>query len=75
LTNVKLEIKELSLSEIVQLDFYSEIIIDYQYLYGLLTTVYHWNNAKVGSLYFCKRNPVDHYYIDAYRFLNFFTIA
>lgn len=69
MTNVKLEIKDLSLSEIVKLDFYSEIILDYQYLDGLLTTIYHWNNAKAGSVYFCKRNPVDYYYIDANRFL------
>ena len=48
MTNVKLETKDLSLSEIVKLDFYSEIILDYQYLDGLLTTIYRWNNAKEG---------------------------
>ena len=30
---------------------YSSISIDYRYLFGLLTGVYHWNNAEVGSLY------------------------
>ena len=69
------EITELNLLEEVRFDYYSEIIIDYRYLFGLLTTVYHWNNAEVGSLYFSKRKPVDNFNNQAYRFLNFFSIA
>lgn len=32
-----------------------EIIIDPRYLFGLLTYVYHWNNAEIGSQYFTRR--------------------
>jgi UDP-MurNAc hydroxylase len=35
----------------------SEIIIDPRYLFGLLTNVYHWNNAEVGSQYYTRRIP------------------
>jgi UDP-MurNAc hydroxylase len=35
----------------------SEIYIDPRYLFGLLTGVYHWNNAEVGSQYFTRRYP------------------
>ncbi len=69
------EIIELNVREEVEYDFYSDIIIDYRYLFGLITTVYHWNNAEVGSLYFTKRYPVDYYNRSAYDFLNFFSIA
>ena len=69
------EITELNLREEIRFDYYSEIIIDYRYLFGLLTTVYHWNNAEVGSLYFSKRKPVENFNIEAYSFLNFFSIA
>ena len=69
------EITELNLREEIRLDYYSEIIIDYRYLFGLLTTVYHWNNAEIGSLYLCKRNPVDFFNRQAYLFLNFFSIS
>jgi UDP-MurNAc hydroxylase len=51
----------------------SIIKIDERYLFGLLTHVYHWNNAEVGSQFFVKRvpninNP------KAQNFLNFLTI-
>ena len=69
------EIKELNIGQEMKYNFYSEIIIDYRYLFGLLTTIYHWNNAEIGSLYFTKRYPVDNYNSDAYNFLNFFSIA
>jgi len=69
------EITELDVREEVKYDFYSEIIIDFRFLFGLLTTVYHWNNAEVGSLYFVKRYPVDNFNSSAYGFLNFFSIA
>jgi UDP-MurNAc hydroxylase len=35
----------------------SEIYIDPRYLFGLLTHVYHWNNAEVGSQYETRRFP------------------
>ena len=33
----------------------SEITIDPRYLYGLITMIFHWNNAEVGSHYMVKR--------------------
>lgn len=35
----------------------SEISIDPRYLFGLLTNIYHWNNAEVGSQYNTRRFP------------------
>lgn len=35
----------------------SEIFVDPRYLFGLLTHVYHWNNAEVGSQYNTRRIP------------------
>ncbi len=35
----------------------SEILIDPRYLFGLLTHIYHWNNAEVGSQYLTRRHP------------------
>jgi len=35
----------------------SEIFIDPRYLFGLLTNIYHWNNAEVGSQYDTRRTP------------------
>ncbi|MGC1304292.1 MAG: MBL fold metallo-hydrolase [Caulobacteraceae bacterium] len=35
----------------------SRIEIDPRYLFGLLTHVYHWNNAEVGSGYQTRRHP------------------
>tara|TARA_B100001250_G_scaffold2042_1_gene1801 strand:- start:2604 stop:3890 length:1287 start_codon:yes stop_codon:yes gene_type:complete len=51
----------------------SEIIIDKRYLFGLMTLVYHWNNAEVGSQYMVRRIPQE-YNPAAQNFLNFFTI-
>jgi UDP-MurNAc hydroxylase len=36
---------------------HSQILIDARYLFGLLTNVYHWNNAEVGSQYNTRRLP------------------
>ena len=69
------KITELNLQEEIELDFYSEIFIDYRYLFGLLTTVYHWNNAEVGSLYYTRRHPLDNFMPSAQSYLNFFSIA
>jgi UDP-MurNAc hydroxylase len=35
----------------------SEIFIDPRYLFGLITNIYHWNNAEVGSQYDTRRTP------------------
>ena len=35
----------------------SEIEIDPRYLFGLLTNIYHWNSAEVGSQYNTRRTP------------------
>lgn len=35
----------------------SEIYVDLRLLFGLLTTVFHWNNADIGSLYQVRRHP------------------
>ena len=34
-----------------------EIYIDPRYLFGLLTRLYNWSNASIGSQYFCSRKP------------------
>jgi UDP-MurNAc hydroxylase len=35
----------------------SEIFIDPRYLFGLLTKIYHWDNAEVGSQFDTRRTP------------------
>jgi UDP-MurNAc hydroxylase len=51
----------------------SEIEIDPRYLFGLLTHVYHWNNAKVGSQYNTRRTP-NVLNRSAQSFLNYLTL-
>jgi len=51
----------------------SLIEIDYRYLFGLITGVYHWNNAEVGSQYNTTRVP-DKFDRSVQRFLNFFVV-
>ncbi len=51
----------------------SEIIIDPRYLFGLLTNIYHWNNAEVGSQYNTRRTP-NSYNRKAQAFLNYLAI-
>lgn len=51
----------------------SEIEMDYRYLFGLMTGVFHWNNAEVGSQFFTSRVP-DIFDRDAQSFLNFFHL-
>lgn len=51
----------------------SEIIIDIRYLFGLITHIYHWNNAEVGSQFYTTRVP-NIFNRKAQNFLNFFTI-
>ena len=49
----------------------SEIEIDYRLLFGCLTSVYHWNNANVGSLFKVKRRPRNYFNRKSSQFLNF----
>ena len=51
----------------------SEIFIDPRHLFGLLTNVYHWNNAEVGSQYETRRTP-NVLNRKAQTFLNYLTI-
>lgn len=51
----------------------SEITIDPRYLFGLLTGVYHWNNAEVGSQYETRRYP-NTLNRNAQNFLNYLSI-
>jgi UDP-MurNAc hydroxylase len=50
-----------------------EITIDDRYLFGLLTRLYHWDNAQIGSQYFSRRVP-DTYRKDVYAFLDMFQV-
>ena len=51
----------------------SEISIDYRYLFGLLTHLFHWNNAEVGSQFQTRRIP-DVFSRPAQQFLNFLGV-
>ena len=51
----------------------SEVAIDYRYLFGLLTGVFHWNNAESGSHLQVRRTP-NIFSRDAQNFLNFLTV-
>ena len=51
----------------------SIIKIDERYLFGLLTHIYHWNNAEVGSQFIVRRLPNKNN-PQAQNFLNFLTI-
>jgi UDP-MurNAc hydroxylase len=50
-----------------------EIFIDPRYLFGLLSRMYHWNNALIGSHYRCKRVP-DVFRRDAFDFLDYLQV-
>jgi UDP-MurNAc hydroxylase len=50
-----------------------EIFIDPRYLFGLLTRLYHWNNAEIGSQYFCRRVP-DVFKREVHAFLNYLQV-
>jgi UDP-MurNAc hydroxylase len=51
----------------------SEITVDPRYLFGLLTCVFHWNNAEIGSQYRTRREPDEHDR-DTQSFLSFFHV-
>jgi len=61
----------MQLNEEITLENFSEIIIDYRYFYGLLTSIYHWNNAEVGSMYLTRRVPLDNFNESVQNYLNF----
>ncbi len=50
-----------------------EISIDQRYLFGLLTRLYHWNNAEIGSQYASRRVP-ETYRPEVYAFLNMLQV-
>lgn len=50
----------------------SEIYMDVRYLFGLMSQVYHWNNAEVGSQFMNRRFP-NVFDRSVQRFLNYFT--
>jgi len=52
---------------------HSEIRVDPRYLFGLLTHIYHWNSAEVGSQYETRRSP-DILNRAAQAFLNFLAV-
>ncbi len=56
-----------------QLNPRSEVTVDQRYLFGLVTGVFHWNNAEVGSQFFVNRVP-DIFKPSAQSFLNFFHL-
>ena len=68
-------ITQIQLDDEIRHSEFSEIRMDYRYLYGLLTTVYHWNNAEVGSHYFVNRYPLNNFKRSVQSYLNFFTLA
>jgi len=51
----------------------AEIQIDPRYLFGLLTRLYHWNNAAIGSHYHTNRVP-DIFIRDVYDYLDMLQV-
>jgi len=51
----------------------SEITVDLRYMFGLMTGVFHWDNAAVGSHLHVRRHP-DVFDRSVERFLNFFCV-
>lgn len=61
--------KGISSGEVETFSPRSSITIDYRYLFGLITMIYHWNNAEIGSHYMVERSP-DVFDRDVQAFLN-----
>tara|TARA_B100001989_G_scaffold32019_1_gene19050 strand:- start:29913 stop:31193 length:1281 start_codon:yes stop_codon:yes gene_type:complete len=55
-------------------DSHTKLLLDYRLFYGLMTGVYHWNNAEVGSLITWRRSPKSYYLPEVRKFLNFLTV-
>jgi hypothetical protein len=66
---------EIKIDQGIDYEKYSEITIDYRYFYGLLSTIYHWDNARIGSHFFTNRVPLDSHHPSFDRYLNFFSIC
>jgi hypothetical protein len=62
-----------TINDVSALEPRCEIFIDDRYLFGLLTRLYHWNNAEIGSQYLTKRVP-DVYNREVFSFLNKFHV-
>ena len=60
-------------SDVSQLSPRSEIQVSPHYLFGLLTCLFHWNNAEIGSQYRTRRVP-DAHDRDVQAYLNFFHV-
>ena len=58
----------------LQSDSHTKLLLDYRLFYGLMTGVYHWNNAEVGSLITWRRSPKSYYLPEVRKFLNFLTV-
>jgi UDP-MurNAc hydroxylase len=67
------QFQPLMLDEVANVSPRSELRIDLRYLFGLLTFVYHWNNAEIGSQYQTRRFP-EEYRAEVQGFLNFFHV-
>lgn len=50
-----------------------EIFVDRRHLFGMLTRLYHWNNASIGSLYRYRRVP-NVFRRDVFTFLDFLQV-
>ena len=53
---------------------HTRLQIDYRLFFGLMTGIYHWNNAEVGSLISWRRVPKSYYLPEVRKFLNFLTV-
>lgn len=69
------ELSEISKNYKCEKSAYSEILIDYRLFFGLLTGLYHWNNADVGSLFMTRRFPYGNFNRSTQSFLNFFSVV
>jgi hypothetical protein len=57
-------------TDVAELEPRCELYLDERYLFGLLSRLYHWNNAEIGSHLRARRVP-DRYRRDAYAFLHY----
>jgi UDP-MurNAc hydroxylase len=67
------KVTKLESEEEIRLNYFSEIIIDYRLLFGLLTSLYHWNNIEASSSFNTRRHPVGNYQKPVHNYLNFFV--
>ena len=60
-------------SDVSELKPRLELTLDERYLFGLLTRLYHWSNARIGSHYQARRVP-DVYRREVFEFLNYLQV-